>query len=418
MHEILSNHSVGSVNHEPGTRHSKEAELLKKLPAAIYCCNEDGFVTFYNDAAVELWGRIPVLGKDLWCGSWRIKRNDGSLMPLDSCPMAVCLKEGREVFGEEIVVVRPDGSFRNVLPYPQPIFDHAGKLTGAVNMLVDITALKSVENALRESEERLKYFTISLEREVALRTSDLQEANQKLLLYNSQLEQFAYAASHDMKEPLRKIIFYNSSVLDSCGDGLGEKEKGFLIRSVNAAKRMGDLIDNLLDYSKATLGMHAFEPIDLNELVEEILFLHKEILDEKQAVVEMDRLPVIRGIPFQFRQLLDNLIGNAMKYQHPERRLRLQIRMQDMGADRLPGLDASPAFQFHKLSFIDNGIGFEPRYADKIFELFLRLNDGMVSSGTGIGLAICKKIVENHGGRLKALGEPGVGARFDIYLPV
>ena len=416
MHEILSNQFFGHTIHE-GTRYSKEAGLLKKLPAAIYTCNENGLLTFYNDAAVALWGRIPVIGKDLWCGSLKIRRTDGSPIPLDSCPMAICLKEGREVFGEEIVVVRPDGSCRNVLPYPQPIFDHEGKMTGAVNMLVDITELKSVENALRESEERLKYFAISLEKEVAHRTRDLQEANQKLLLYNAQLEQFAYAASHDMKEPLRKIMFYNSSVLDSCEDSLGEKEKGFLIRSVNAAKRMGDLIDNLLDYSKATIGIHAFEPIDLNELVEEILFLHKDLLDERQAKVEKDHLPVTKGIPFQFRQLLDNLIGNAMKYQHPERRLNLQIRTQKIDADHLPGPVTSAALHYHKLSFIDNGIGFEPRYSDKIFDLFQRLHDGAFSSGTGIGLAICKKIVENHGGWLKASGEVGVGARFDIFLP-
>jgi PAS domain S-box-containing protein len=131
-------------------------QLIQGLPAAIYTCDAGGRVLLYNKAAVVLWGREPEVGKDLWCGSWRIYNTDGTLLPLDTCPMAIALKEGRPVFGEEIIIERPDGTRRNVLPHPKPIFNEAGMIVEAVNMLIDITEHKHAELALRESEERFR----------------------------------------------------------------------------------------------------------------------------------------------------------------------------------------------------------------------------------------------------------------------
>lgn len=132
-------------------------ELVEALPAAIYTCDKDGYITLYNNAAVELWGIRPEIGKDLWCGSWKIYDTDGvTEIPLDTCPMAQVLREGRSVSGREIIVERPDGERRNVLPHPKPLFDSAGNISGAVNMLIDITELKKIENALKASEQRLR----------------------------------------------------------------------------------------------------------------------------------------------------------------------------------------------------------------------------------------------------------------------
>ncbi|WP_051664217.1 PAS domain S-box protein [Dyadobacter crusticola] len=131
-------------------------QLVEGLPAAFYTTDANGYINMFNRAAVDLWGRQPVLGQDLWCGSWKIFRPDGSAMPLDSCPMAVALKEQRPVYGEEIIIERPDGLKKHVLPYPSPTFTSDGHLTGAVNMLVDITVLKQAEQALRESEDRFR----------------------------------------------------------------------------------------------------------------------------------------------------------------------------------------------------------------------------------------------------------------------
>lgn len=122
-------------------------QLVQSIPAAVYSCDVDGRITLFNDAAVALWGRTPTLGEDMWCGSWRIYRPDGSPLPLDECPMAIALREGRSVRDEEIIIERPDGTRRNVLPYPEPIRDSAGNVIGATNMLVDITDRKQAEQA-------------------------------------------------------------------------------------------------------------------------------------------------------------------------------------------------------------------------------------------------------------------------------
>jgi len=134
-------------------------ELVHGLPAAVYTCDTQGRITLFNDAAVELWGRAPEIGKDSWCGSVRIYRLDGTVLPLDQCPMAMALKHGRAVKGEEIIIERADGTRRHVLPHPQPLFDAYGTVIGAINMLVDITERKATEDALRASEERLRLAT-------------------------------------------------------------------------------------------------------------------------------------------------------------------------------------------------------------------------------------------------------------------
>ena len=130
--------------------------LLKTLPTAIYTCDARGFITYYNDAAVELWGRKPILNKDMWCGSWKMFRTDGTPVPLDECPMAVTLKEGKNEPGEEFIVERPDGTRRFMIPHPQTEFDSSGKITGSVNTLIDITNLKEVELAVRHSDQRYR----------------------------------------------------------------------------------------------------------------------------------------------------------------------------------------------------------------------------------------------------------------------
>ena len=136
-------------------------EILNALPAAVYLCDSNGYVTAYNNAAVKLWGRKPELGKDLWCGSWKIYDIDGTLIPLAACPMALTLIRKEAVTGKEIIIEQPDGTRFNVLPHPQPIFDDQGELTGAVNMLLDITGQKRFE-ALEQRTEKLVRMTDSL----------------------------------------------------------------------------------------------------------------------------------------------------------------------------------------------------------------------------------------------------------------
>jgi PAS domain S-box-containing protein len=527
-------------------------KLIECLQTPLYTTDAEGRITLYNKAAVNLWGREPEIGKDLWCGSYKIFKTDGSELPLDSCPMAVCLKEQRPIYGEEILVARPDGSLHNVAPFPQPLFDDTGKIKGAINMLIDITEIKRTEEALRESEANYRELASSLEKKVEEKTLDLQRKNEELKrseeryhkmidevqdyaiilldkngivqnwnkgaekikgykeeeivgrsfknfylpkdresglpdkllkqaseqgkaihegwrmrkdgsrfwgsivltalhddennligfskvtrdlterkftedklrehssqleFQNKELEQFAYAASHDMKEPLRKIQLYNSAIADNAVNTLDEKSREYLNRSIAAAKRMAGLIEDLLKYSKTTANTDSVEQVNLNEIIDEIILMHKEELEQEKVQIEMENLPVICGIPFQIKQLMFNLINNSIKYKHPDRDVCIQIKTELVKGSEINDPAEERFRKYHKISVIDNGIGFDQQYAEKVFNIFQRLNNLPAAKGSGIGLAICKRIVQNHHGFIKASGIEKKGARFDIYLP-
>jgi PAS domain S-box-containing protein len=527
-------------------------QLIHTLETPLYTTDTEGRITLYNKAAADLWGREPEVGKDLWCGSFKILNPDGSEMPLDTCPMAICLKEKRRVYGEEILVVRPDGSIRNVAPHPQPIFDDSGTMTGAINMLIDITRIKQTEKELRESEAKYRILAGSLEKEVEKKVHDLKKKTEDLIksedryhkmvdevedyailmldqdgiiqnwnkgaekikgykedeivgksfqvfylpedrekmlpfillnqaretgkaihegwrkrkdgsifwgstvltalhdlngnvigfskvtrdlterkqsedrmkeylnqleFQNKELQQFVYAASHDMKEPLRKIHFYNDFIAEDNFSQLSAKSRDYLNRSINAADGMKRLIEDLLSYSRTTSCADSYEAVDLNDVVKEVVQIHKEELERKNGKIETGNLPVLKAVPFQIKQLMFNLVENAIKYSHPERVLHIRVMYELTNGSEIKEHKVDPDSQFHKISVIDNGVGFDPRYAQKIFELFQQLNNIAGVSGSGIGLAICKKIVQNHRGYMYASGKPNEGANFTIYFP-
>jgi PAS domain S-box-containing protein len=237
----------------------------------------------------------------------------------------------------------------------------------------------------------------------------------QLEMQNKELEQFAYVASHDLQEPLRKIRTFNSLILEHEEKNLSEKGKDYFERSIAAADRMHKLIDDLLTYSRATRDTHHFELVDLNPIVARIRSSYKE--SDKKVIIESDVLPEIRGMRFQFEQLIENLIGNGIKYQEPGNTPRIRIHYRIVNGNEIAGKDFSSSTKFHQISFTDNGIGFDQQYADKIFEMFHRLHGRSEFTGSGIGLAIVKKIVQNYGGFIMAEGEPGKGATFNVYFP-
>ena len=380
-------------------------ELIEGLPAAIYTCDAEGRITFYNNAAAELWGRKPIIGKDLWCGSWKIYRTDGTLLPLDECPMAITLKEGRPVNGEEIVVERPDGMIVNVLPHPKPIFDSSGKISGAINLLVDITEKKKREQALRESEKKYRELANSLEGKVERRTLELK-------IRNEELEQYAQVASHDLQEPLRKIQTFANLLEKNIDDKTAVKKNLEKINS--SADRMATLIKDVLKYSQFSTNDELFVAIDLNKVFENVKQDFELLIEQKQAIITHSELPVIKGIPIQFHQLFSNLIGNAIKFNNQIPVIEITSEKVNGEVKKYPQLKSG--HDYYKIAFKDNGIGFEPQYAEQIFKLFQRLND--TKSGTGIGLAVCKKIVENHKGHIAVLSEANKGTTFIIFLPI
>lgn len=273
-------------------------------------------------------------------------------------------------------------------------------LTALHNDQYEVTGFSKVTRDLTErklAEDKVKEYLAQLE------------------FQNKELEQFAYACSHDIKEPLRKVLLYNHFIGENPNNVLDEKSQVYLKRSLQAAERMKKLIDDLLTYSLHTSQNVGFGPLDLHSVLGEIAQELKEELEDKQVrIVIKTTLPVLQAIPFQVKQLFYNLLQNAIKYKHPDREGCIEISSDVVQRD---SMQATSNF-YYKVTVADNGIGFGPENATNIFKLFQRLQPASGEPGSGIGLAICKKIVQNHKGIIEAEGQPGVGASFHIYLPV
>lgn len=676
--------SPSSLNKPSGNyRELIASDILDSLPAAIYLCDSDGYLTFYNEAAVNLWGRKPELGKDLWCGSWKCYHADGTPLALHDCPMAATVKSQKPVIGKEVIIEQPNGRRVHVLPHPHPLFDENGALTGAINMLVDMsdqiqhqrlqakteqlsTALEALKRSeeryhrminevqdyaiillseegiienwnigaekikgykgqevlgksfrifyspedrasglpekllkeasdkgkanhegwrvrkdgsrfwgnisitalhdsngnvigfskvtrdltelrkqeikikdfnetlkqtnlqLRQSEERFhrmvsevedyviillsidgyiqnwnkgaqkikgydaeeivgKHFSIfyspedqakslpqsllesaardgkvlhegwrvrkdgsmfwgsvvvtalhndegivigftkvtrdltekRITEEKLLATSlKLSQKNKELERINEELSSFAYISSHDLQEPLRKIQTFSDRILELEYDNLSEKGRDYFKRMQAGASRMQKLIRDILTYSRTTTSEKTLELTNLNDLIAQSRVELEVMITEKKATIESNQLPTIKVIPFQVQQLFNNLLNNALKFSKDDVPPKIVIDAEIVNPRAIPESYPNGGEQFWHIRFGDNGIGFEPEYNKKIFEVFQRLHGRTEYSGTGIGLAICKKIVENHQGLLTAEGHPGQGATFHVYLPI
>lgn len=247
---------------------------------------------------------------------------------------------------------------------------------------------------------------------------ELEDRNQQLIKSNMELDSFSYVASHDLQEPLRKIRIFTSRILEEEQKVLSESGKEMFNRMQLAAKRMQILIDDLLAYSKTNTNERKFKKIHLNKLIDEIREDLQEELIEKNAIIEYGKLCYLKVLPFQFRQLLLNLICNSLKFSKPDHHTFINITANMTSAFELKGSRFPANTKICHLTITDNGIGFDPVYNEKIFELFQRLHGKDQYSGTGIGLSIVKRIVENHNGIITARGELNKGATFDMYIPV
>jgi PAS domain S-box-containing protein len=247
--------------------------------------------------------------------------------------------------------------------------------------------------------------------------AELEEKNRELERINKELESFAYISSHDLQEPLRKIQTFSSRILEKEFVNLSENGKENFKRMQNAAERMQTLINDLLTYSRTNTSEHKFEKTRLDKIIDEVREDLKEDLIEKQATVEATELCSINVIPFQFRQMMNNLIGNALKFSNPVHPPLIRIKSEIVSGSKINNKKLLPHHNYCHITVADNGIGFEPQYSEKIFEVFQRLHGKAEYHGTGIGLAIVKKIVENHNGIVTATSELNKGATFDIYIP-
>jgi len=242
-----------------------------------------------------------------------------------------------------------------------------------------------------------------LEAVVEERTRALQRYSEELKRSNRELQDFAFVASHDLQEPLRKIRTFGDRLKSRYGDQIGDGAD-YIQRMQNAALRMSKLIDDLLTFSRVSTRAKPFLKVDLNLVLAEVLDNLAVPIEETRAVIEKDTLPVVNADPSQMKQLLQNIIGNALKFVPTDRAPHIRIRCEQQE-------------QRYRLAIEDNGIGFDDQYLEKIFTPFQRLHGRHEYEGTGIGLAICRRIVERHGGEITARSEPGVGTTFELELP-
>jgi PAS domain S-box-containing protein len=274
-----------------------------------------------------------------------------------------------------------------------PVLSDKGEALYWSVYMADINAQKEIEAMLKDNRELRETKALLEEKLTALDVS------------NKQLEQFAYVASHDLQEPLRKIISFSDYLTKQFSPQLGDDGKNVLMRMANATGRMKALITDVLEYSTISETNEDWEPIDLNDLAQDALQQLETALEENKPLLTIATLPAITGSRTQLRQVFVNILSNALKYRAPTRQLELNVSAELQDKHIL-------------LHFNDNGIGFENQYVAKMFGLFERLHTNDKYSGTGIGLAICKKIVELHNGNISATGTPDIGATFTISLPI
>ncbi|MCY7349791.1 MAG: CHASE3 domain-containing protein [Cytophagaceae bacterium] len=249
---------------------------------------------------------------------------------------------------------------------------------------------------------------------------ELEQKVEVLNRSNAELEQFAYVASHDLQEPLRKIRAFGNKLVLRHRTGLDDEGRELLDKIESAAARMQKLIDDLLGFSRLVRPLDDQVPTDLNQVLTEVISDLSESIQNSKADLRVACLPTLNGYPTQMRQLFQNLLGNALKFSRTDLRPRIRVEYALLSGNEVPPDSSGRRINTtcHRISVIDNGIGFEPQYVEKIFVIFQRLHGRSEFTGTGIGLAICKRVVTNHGGFIEAQGKPGEGATFNVYLPV
>ena len=267
-----------------------------------------------------------------------------------------------------------------------------GKRLAAINKNLEAEILER-----KNSEERVKSLNLQL-----LHTIDKIEA------VNRDLDRFAFMASHDLQEPLRKIRIFCDRLIEKYEPVFDEDAKKYLDRMQHSASRMQLLIQDILTFSKVSLAKKEFVKTDLNLILDEVISGMDLTIREKQAQFIMNKLPEIKVNPNLIRPLFSNIINNALKYARPDITPQIKIYSNTSDADK----------NYCRIFFEDNGIGFDQKYADQIFEMFKRLHPQNEYEGTGIGLALCKKIIEEHGGFISARGNPGVGSTFILSFPM
>jgi PAS domain S-box-containing protein len=358
------------AEHRVASLESRLDRLLNRLNVGVFRSTREGVLISANPTFFRLFGINPTVSPD------SINLAKLYLHEEDRVALISRLERDGQVQEYHVRQRRFDGALIWVSLSKALVTDTDGQrhIDGLVE---DITARKEAEAALMAKAE-------------------------ELARSNAELEEFAYVASHDLQEPLRMVSSYSSLLAGRYADRLDEKGRTFLDQLVGGAKRMQELIRDILAFSK--IGKLPTQvPVDCNEVIDKVLFNLQDIITDSRAAITRDQLPTVTGDPVLLGQIFQNLIGNAIKFRHKERSPVVHIGVERNGA-------------FWSFSVKDNGIGISPQYHDKIFGVFQRLHTRDDYAGTGIGLAICRKAVQQHGGSITVESELGHGSIFRFML--
>jgi PAS domain S-box-containing protein len=300
--------------------------------------------------------------------------------------------KGKDGFEQEYLIRTKTGKQKNVFTKAKVISNKEGIVSKVIGITRDITSIKNLE----KEQERI-----------------FKELNRS----NRELEEFAYVASHDLQEPLRKISTFNERLKTKFANQLGDDGNIYLDRIFSSTESMRLLIDNLLEFSRVTRSSESYTTCDLNLILKEVLSDLELKIEETNTIVELTNLPFIEAVPLEMKQLFTNLISNAIKFRKQGTSPIIEIKSEKFKKADQDMLHLFSQKDYVKIEIQDNGIGFENEYSERIFQIFQRLHGKTAYKGSGIGLAICKKIVDNHDGVIFAQGSPSVGALFTIILP-
>ncbi len=376
------------------------------LQAPVAMCIFRGphyIVELANDRMFELWGRRAdaIMHKPIFEGLPETKGQGYESL------LEAVYRTGKTCTANGVPIILPRAGKAKTV-YVNLVYEAYREADGSISGILAIAVDVTTQVIARQKIEDV----------VAQRTKELADANHNLQKSNAELAQFAYIASHDLQEPLRKITTFSQILANRIGEGIDEQSRNYLSKINNSSTRMKTLVTDVLAYSELVKETDVFTPVNLTQILEGNINDYELLIEQKNARIQYDNLPVISAIPLQITQLFGNLIGNSLKFARADVPSIITITGVTLSGEEKISLLLDESSEYFKIQFKDNGIGFKEEYSNKIFDIFQRLHRKSDYEGTGIGLAMCKKIVQNHHGEINATGSSENGAVFNVILPV